>query len=487
MHVRYTPVDATLIPTGVIAPVVDTPFDFSTPRPIGLRIDAADAQLQHGSWIRSQLGARYRSPHASPCGDGLRTAIGSNAVGLDERARHPVLLRQSPECSRRQEAARGMRHEQGSASKRSTFPIRRHMRNSRPPFFVRGNAFIRAPPGCLAATDSVMALNVPLMLTPLSADSHDRLGRGYPRPQLRRNEWMSLNGEWEFAIDRDSAYASPDDVPWRAHIIVPFAPEAPASGIHDTGFYKACWYRRRCVSRPLAERHRRLLHFGAVDYSATVWVDGIMCASHEGGYTPFTVDITSLARGSEFEIIVLAETIRTISRSRAANRIGSSSRTPSGTRGRRASGRRCGSRTCPTRGSAASPTRRIWRDGRSVSKSGSRAMRTDRLTLSATLSHRGAVLAADTYLVVKGEVHRRIALSTRHRRLAQRAAVEPACPDAHRRHAGARATRAARSSTRRSRTWHCAAPRCKAIDSCSTAVPICCAWCSIKGTGRTAA
>src|SRR5687767_8367884 len=152
-----------------------------------------------------------------------------------------------------------------------------------------------------------MASNVPLILTPLSADSHDRLRRGYPRPQLRRNEWMSLNGEWEFAIDRDSAYASPDDVPWRAHIIVPFAPEAPASGIHDTGFYKACWYRRRCVSRPLAERQRRLLHFGAVDYSATVWVDGIMCASHEGGYTPFTVDITSLARGSEFEIIVLAE------------------------------------------------------------------------------------------------------------------------------------------------------------------------------------
>jgi beta-galactosidase/beta-glucuronidase len=255
-----------------------------------------------------------------------------------------------------------------------------------------------------------MALKAPLMLTPLSADSHDRLGRGYPRPQLRR-EWMSLNGEWEFAVDRDSAYTGPDDVPWHAHIIVPFAPEAPASGIYDTSFYKACWYRRRCMSRPLADRHRRLLHFGAVDYQATVWVDGIMCGSHEGGYTPFTVDITSVARASEFEVIVLAEDDpHDLAKPRgkqdwqldphsiwyprttgiwqtvwiedvAETWIGRVAYTPDLSR---------------------------WEIGLEVWLGGDA---TDRLTLCATLSHRGAILAADSYRVVKGQVHRRIALS----------------------------------------------------------------------------
>jgi hypothetical protein len=72
---------------------------------------------------------------------------------------------------------------------------------------------------------------------------------------------------------------------------VPFAPESQASGIGDTGFHKFCWYEREFeVSRPASAC---ILHFGAVDYSARVWVNGQLVAEHEGGHTPFSADITT--------------------------------------------------------------------------------------------------------------------------------------------------------------------------------------------------
>jgi hypothetical protein len=118
--------------------------------------------------------------------------------------------------------------------------------------------------------------------------------RGYPRPQLRRRGWASLDGEWQFALDRDAAWTRPADVEWQTTIRVPFSPETPASGIGDTSFYRACWYRRRFEAPPLAEGERLMLRFGAVDYDATVWVNGVVAARHEGGYTPFAADVTGL-------------------------------------------------------------------------------------------------------------------------------------------------------------------------------------------------
>src|SRR5690606_12673524 len=91
-------------------------------------------------------------------------------------------------------------------------------------------------------------------------------------------------------------------------IQVPFAPETPASGIGHTGFFDACWY-RRTFSRPeITPDQRLILRFGAVDYAATVWVNGQIAAMHEGGYTPFHADITSLLTdAAEQEIVVRAE------------------------------------------------------------------------------------------------------------------------------------------------------------------------------------
>jgi beta-galactosidase/beta-glucuronidase len=130
---------------------------------------------------------------------------------------------------------------------------------------------------------------------------------GYPRPQLRRANWLSLNGQWDFALDPRSRWTRPAEVKWDATIVVPFAPETPRSGIDYRGFFEACWYRRRVSVTPPAPRQRLLLHFGAVDYAATVWCNGHAVARHEGGYTPFTADVTDALDGSDLEIVVRAE------------------------------------------------------------------------------------------------------------------------------------------------------------------------------------
>jgi beta-galactosidase/beta-glucuronidase len=131
--------------------------------------------------------------------------------------------------------------------------------------------------------------------------------RGYPRPQLRRQGWSSLNGQWDFALDPEARWTKPDSVVWSDTIHVPFAPESPASGIANTGFYRACWYRRTFDAPGLRAGERLLLHFGAVDFEATVWVNGARVADHSGGYTPFFADITdSLVAAGPQQIVVRA-------------------------------------------------------------------------------------------------------------------------------------------------------------------------------------
>lgn len=114
----------------------------------------------------------------------------------------------------------------------------------------------------------------------------------YPRPQLVRPNWTSLNGKWQFTFDNEQRYALPmRPVQWTSEILVPFPPESQTSGIGDRGFHLACWYQREFDCQPGDDRV--LLHFGAVDYKATVWVNGHRVAIHEGGHSPFSADITS--------------------------------------------------------------------------------------------------------------------------------------------------------------------------------------------------
>ena len=114
----------------------------------------------------------------------------------------------------------------------------------------------------------------------------------YPRPQLERDDWISLNGPWDFAIDPEANCTKPQSVIWNDVILVPFSPETSASGVENTGFFRSVWYKRTFERPDLHPGARLILHFGAVDYSATVWVNGTEVCSHHGGYTPFQADIT---------------------------------------------------------------------------------------------------------------------------------------------------------------------------------------------------
>lgn len=128
---------------------------------------------------------------------------------------------------------------------------------------------------------------------------------GYPRPQFRRRRWQNLNGSWDFALDIESTQSSPEHITWSARIEVPFAAETARSGVADTGLYRSCWYRRMLDTPQLQHSERLILHFGAVDYRATVWVDGTLVATHEGGYTPFEADITDALRPSQTEHVLV--------------------------------------------------------------------------------------------------------------------------------------------------------------------------------------
>ena len=133
----------------------------------------------------------------------------------------------------------------------------------------------------------------------------------HPRPDFERNAWQNLNGKWQFAIDDsrsglEKGWHTGTDFPQR--IVVPFCPESKLSGIAHTDFMNAVWYRRMfAVDGDLCGR-RLLLHFGAVDYDARVWVNGQEVIRHRGGYTPFVVDITDVVKmDGENELVVYAE------------------------------------------------------------------------------------------------------------------------------------------------------------------------------------
>lgn len=126
----------------------------------------------------------------------------------------------------------------------------------------------------------------------------------YPRPQLVRGNWLNLNGHWDYAITSAGQTDPPES--WDGRILVPFSPEAPLSGVErQLQPDQALWY-RRTFALPDGPEGRVLLHFGAVDQSCTVTVNGQQAGTHDGGYLPFTLDITALldAGSAEQELVV---------------------------------------------------------------------------------------------------------------------------------------------------------------------------------------
>jgi hypothetical protein len=125
----------------------------------------------------------------------------------------------------------------------------------------------------------------------------------YPRPQMVREEWLNLNGLWDFAIVAKDAGRP---VAWDGKILVPFAVESALSGVgKPVGAGKELWYRRTVVVPKGWRGGKVLLHFGAVDWESTVWINGREAGTHRGGYDPFTYDITdALEPGKKQEIVL---------------------------------------------------------------------------------------------------------------------------------------------------------------------------------------
>ena len=125
----------------------------------------------------------------------------------------------------------------------------------------------------------------------------------YPRPQLTRKRWKNLNGLWEYAITKREAE---QPVEMEGDILVPYPVESALSGVmRRLGYTQRLWYRRTFEVPDAFRDDRVLLHFGAVDWEATIWVNDQKVGTHRGGYDPFSFDITEfLNPGSAQKIVV---------------------------------------------------------------------------------------------------------------------------------------------------------------------------------------
>lgn len=133
----------------------------------------------------------------------------------------------------------------------------------------------------------------------------------HPKPQFRREHWQNLNGTWQFEIDNGRSGFSrglhQKENLLSDQILVPFCPESTLSGIAHKDFMYGVWYKRQVtLASEQLQGHVRL-HFGAVDYRCTVYINGKEAGIHVGGYTSFYFDITDLVAEGENTIAVFAE------------------------------------------------------------------------------------------------------------------------------------------------------------------------------------
>ena len=132
----------------------------------------------------------------------------------------------------------------------------------------------------------------------------------YPRPQLVRDNWINLNGYWEFEIDNGKSGRERglhEAKGLNGKILVPFCPESKLSEVENKDFMAAVWYRREITIPEQWKSQRVILHFGAVDYHTEVWVNGSSVGKHKGGYSSFSFDISTFLKEGVNDMVVCAE------------------------------------------------------------------------------------------------------------------------------------------------------------------------------------
>lgn len=124
----------------------------------------------------------------------------------------------------------------------------------------------------------------------------------YPRPQFERKDWICLNGEYDYAVTGDTVDAPKK---YDGKILVPFSVESELSGVGKALLpEQRLWYRRKFTVGKEFSGKEALLHFGAVDWQCSVWVNGKLVGEHTGGYNPFTFNITDVITEGENELVV---------------------------------------------------------------------------------------------------------------------------------------------------------------------------------------
>ncbi len=132
----------------------------------------------------------------------------------------------------------------------------------------------------------------------------------HPFPQMERDNWMNLNGEWQFEFDFGKSGIDRkvyEQTSLKEKIVVPFCPESALSGIEYKDFMPAVWYKRSFLITPEQVKGRTFLHFGAVDYYSVIYINGKEVGNHKGGYSSFSFDITAFVNVGENVIVVYAE------------------------------------------------------------------------------------------------------------------------------------------------------------------------------------
>jgi len=162
---------------------------------------------------------------------------------------------------------------------------------------------------CLMLNTTINAQDKDLAMTKDNSTTDASIPRPeHPRPQFERSEWLNLNGQWAFEIDEANSGIDrnlPKAEKLKDTITVPFCPESKESGVAHTDFMNSVWY-QKFVQIPSEWKGKRiLLHFGAVDYIATLYVDGKEIARHVGGSSPFDADVTQQLGDAQPHNVVL--------------------------------------------------------------------------------------------------------------------------------------------------------------------------------------